>query len=375
MIRKMKSINKRKAMLKFFRVVLLSMLAFVANQLKAQDATFSQFFNNPIYYNPALAGSNLGLRTRLNYRSQWNGMENSYDNYSFCMDVAERNLPGAGGLGLIVVSDFEGLGNIRSTSITTDYAVRVRLGKKFISQFGLSAAYVHRTIDWNNFVFSDQLHPAYGITGSSGFQPPDYNSIWHPDFGSGVSLKYIDYSSNFEELIIGLHASVLHLLQPDISFTGNGIRQPRKLVIMGDGIFELSRYQKHYFPIDKFNINFIVENQGIHNNFAVGINACKNILYAGCWFRSQRLVFKNVKDLILMAGVNFRVSDESSMKFMYSYDYTLSNFRRSFGATHEVSLILEFEEFSIFRKKGFWGTNRALSGTDDARSSLECSSF
>ena len=38
---------------------------------KAQDATFSQFYANPTYLNPALAGSGICPRVSLNYRNQW----------------------------------------------------------------------------------------------------------------------------------------------------------------------------------------------------------------------------------------------------------------------------------------------------------------
>ena len=54
-----------------FPTFLMVVFAAAYLQLKAQDPSFSQFYNNPIYYNPGYIGLNAGLRTRFNYRDQW----------------------------------------------------------------------------------------------------------------------------------------------------------------------------------------------------------------------------------------------------------------------------------------------------------------
>ncbi len=41
---------------------------------QAQDPEFSQFYANPLYLNPALAGANICPRAILNYRNQWPGL-------------------------------------------------------------------------------------------------------------------------------------------------------------------------------------------------------------------------------------------------------------------------------------------------------------
>jgi len=48
-------------------VFLVSMFLFPTTS-KSQDLDFSQYYNNPTYYNPAYVGLTMGLKSRLNYR-------------------------------------------------------------------------------------------------------------------------------------------------------------------------------------------------------------------------------------------------------------------------------------------------------------------
>ena len=43
-------------------------------EVKAQDPEFTQFYANPLYLNPAFAGSARCPRIVMNYRNQWPGM-------------------------------------------------------------------------------------------------------------------------------------------------------------------------------------------------------------------------------------------------------------------------------------------------------------
>lgn len=91
----MKNNNLTKS--RFFRAFLIIALAAGFVQLKAQDPLFSQFYNNPIYYNPGYIGLNAGIRTRFNYRDQWTGLPVDFKTYNFSMDIAERAIPGIRG--------------------------------------------------------------------------------------------------------------------------------------------------------------------------------------------------------------------------------------------------------------------------------------
>ena len=52
----------------------------------SQDLEFTQFYANPLYLNPAFAGSHGCPRVSMNYRDQWPGLSGSYVSYSACYD-------------------------------------------------------------------------------------------------------------------------------------------------------------------------------------------------------------------------------------------------------------------------------------------------
>ena len=54
------------------RLILLTVLLLTYGLCKAQDYTFSQFYEQPLLRNPALAGLFTGdLRVSMSYRDQW----------------------------------------------------------------------------------------------------------------------------------------------------------------------------------------------------------------------------------------------------------------------------------------------------------------
>ena len=75
---------------------------------KAQDPQFSQFYANPLYLNPALAGATECARINLNYRNQWPSLTKAFITYSMTYD---QNLSSINsGFGLIAMNDRQGDG-------------------------------------------------------------------------------------------------------------------------------------------------------------------------------------------------------------------------------------------------------------------------
>jgi len=123
--------------------------------LHAQEAYYSQYYNSPTYYNPAQTGLNQGLNIRVGYRNQWPQFTNDLKTYNFSMDIAERFMPGAGGLGIIFNTNKEGEGLIKRTMMGALGSVRIKINKYWVSQVGFMAAYVQKKIDDEDFIWSD----------------------------------------------------------------------------------------------------------------------------------------------------------------------------------------------------------------------------
>ena len=62
------------------------------NIVYAQDPTFTQFYANPLYLNPAFAGSNKCPRISMNYRNEWPQLTGNYVTYSLAYDSYVKNI-------------------------------------------------------------------------------------------------------------------------------------------------------------------------------------------------------------------------------------------------------------------------------------------
>lgn len=377
----MKNLNHQHITVSNIRLLLLAGIAFLlfrAESVKSQDATFSQFFSNQLYYNPAYAGSQKGMHVNMDYRNQWSKAASRFDNYTLTIDAAEPNLPGAGGIGLIVQSDFDGIGHVQTTSATLALSVKVKMAENLLTQFGINAAFVRRSVNWNDLTFSDQIDPILGIRNPTSLFNTEslHNSINYPDFGAGVLLKYCEETDAVQNVIGTISVAAQHIFQPNISFYENDSKLPVKLVIIGDVLLdnESENNSRHGKKKEKFKINpgFLFELQGKMSNFSLGLNAYKSFIYTGIWFRNQSFTMTQMKDLITMIGVNIPFGNNSRIKLKYSYDYILSDIRRVAGATNEISVIYELDGFNFFG--GPKSKNNSRFGNQGG-SCLDCSAF
>src|SRR6202000_2562217 len=91
---------------KITSLLLLFLGVFASENMKAQDPQFTQFYANPLYLNPAFAGTARCPRIALNYRNQWPNLASqgsSYVTYSASYDMHLDAL--AGGIGVLVTTD------------------------------------------------------------------------------------------------------------------------------------------------------------------------------------------------------------------------------------------------------------------------------
>ena len=78
----------------------------------AQDPSFSQFYANKLYLNPAFAGSQPGLSVSMAYRSQWSYVPGGFKTYNIGVDIQEPLLSST--FGFIALQDQEGAGALKT---------------------------------------------------------------------------------------------------------------------------------------------------------------------------------------------------------------------------------------------------------------------
>lgn len=310
----------------------------------AQDPYYSQYYNAPLYYNPGMVGLTDGLKTRLMYRNQWPQFNDDLKSYNFSMDVAERYMPGAGGLGIIFNTNKEGSGYIKTNLVGALASARIRMSRNLLSQFGFMVAYVQKQIDADDLIWGDQLDDKHGLLyPQSSFSGLASESVSYPDISLGGVLNY---EKEYVSMTFG--AAVHHLLKPNESFYSFDTRVPRKFVGHADFvIFQRLNPRKGF----RFNPGILIENQSGFTTFTLGSNISKSLLYAGMWYRNRQSQIYNPQSIIIMAGINIpMVNEYSRMKIMYSYDINVSQMTGT-GGTHEITLRFEFDQIHLVKSQ------------------------
>ncbi len=193
------------------KIFIISAVLLTNLKTEAQDHIYSQFFNAPVYLNPALNGEFKGsFRMNMIYRNQWSSISGDLNYMSTSIDYQLPTIGGA--VGLIFNSSSEGTAYLKKNNIAGIYSYSVGT-EGFTASFGLQAGITNRKLDFSKLIFSDQLDPRLGFEGGASAAESPYNdNKYYFDAGSGV---------NFVVGSAMIGASMMHLNKPDESFTGS----------------------------------------------------------------------------------------------------------------------------------------------------------
>ncbi|MFA6085305.1 PorP/SprF family type IX secretion system membrane protein [Mucilaginibacter sp.] len=261
---------------KFLGLFFCTMLSWF--HLSAQDHMYSQFFNSPIYLNPALTGQFQGdLRMNLIYRNQYTSVPGSLNYISGSIDY---NVPQfGGGLGLLFTRSAEGTAYLNKNNISGTYSYSVG-SDAFVLSFGLQAGVTNRSIDYGKLVFSDQIDPRLGyIPGSvSAAEPPLYNNKFYFDSGAGINLT----AGNFN-----LGGAAQHLNRPNESFTGTPSKLPIRGTLHASYRINLT-WDDNLDDEDKPYVipSVVVYRQSKSQSVSMGMQYKRRSINAGLWYRS-----------------------------------------------------------------------------------------
>jgi len=184
----------------------------------AQDIHFSQYFEAPLYRNPALAGIvNGDYRIQTVYRSQWNSITDAYKTTSL---NAEYKLPIKNDdyltLALQVFHDKAGTTNLTTTHLlpAVNYHKSLSTEKSMYLSVGFMGGYVQRRIDRSK-ITTNSSYDGLG-DGEDGLIPK--YGYW--DGSAGLSFNTQLGGSKDNNLVVG--AALHHFIRPKNSFYNNG---------------------------------------------------------------------------------------------------------------------------------------------------------
>jgi len=303
-----------KNIIKAFLIITFVLLAHKSN---AQDPTFTQFYANPIYLNPAFAGSHGCPRFGLNYRNQWPSLSGNYVTYSASYDQYIKNI--SGGIGIIASHDQQGKGTIMTSMIGLVYSYHVKVTRKFSLMFGVQASYYSKSLDFEKLTFNDMIDPKKGFI----YDTKDIIGNSQRNFFD-ASAGFVGYS---KKLFFGVAGH--HLNRPNESLI-DGVNNTSKLPLRLTGHIgtEISVGKKSRFESGTSILpNIIYQYQNGFQEINFGAYIKYNNFTAGAWYR-------NNDAFILLVGLNTGV-----FKIGYSYDLTTSRLNNGVsGGSHEISL-------------------------------------
>lgn len=296
------------------RIFAILSCLFVFASANAQDPAFTQFYANPLYLNPAMAGSHGCPRFALNYRNEWPQLSGNYVTYSASYDQYFKNI--SGGFGVLATHDQQGQGTINTSMLGLIYSYHLTLNRKWKMLFGARASWYQKFLDWDKLTFGDMIDPRRGFIYSTG------------DVPRGGSRGFFDASAGM--VIFNKHFFA--------GFAAHHLNTPNESMIIGESKLPM-RFTGHmgaeiplgarskYANSTSIMPNIIYQYQNGFQELNIGTYIKYGSFNFGAWYRNRDA-------FILTLGIN-----TGKFKLGYSYDVTVSKLNNGVsGGSHEISL-------------------------------------
>ena len=304
-------------------LLLAAALMAAAAGAKAQDVLFSQFYANPLYLNPAFAGSKVCPRISLNFRNQWPALVSAFTTVGASYD--QYIDPLHGGIGAMVMADRQGdHGALTTTSAAVMYSFRFQLARDLFVNAALQGGVTNTSLNWDNLRFPDMIDQITGFTGLTAAQMPDKTNVWYADFAAGLMVYAEKWYAGF---------AANHLTQPSDGFYGVS-KLPMKMTAHAGCLINLAQEKRRTSSLGLgtpvISPNIVYQHQQKFNYFNYGIYLDWMPFMVGAWYRQS---LESPDAFVFQVGVQ-----QDYFKIGYSYDVTVSKLANNTGGAHELSL-------------------------------------
>lgn len=277
-----------------------------------QDAQFTQYMFNSLYYNPAYSGVDGVVKLTAFHRSQWLGYQSSFGDggapttqlFSANMPIFKLN----SGAGFYVMNDR--LGPQNNLEVQGSYAYHKGLNRGKIS-IGIRVGMYAQTINFDKYRAIDEDDPY--LADKTG-----RDSQIRPDVSAGIFYRA-------EKYYVG--ASVNHLVRSQFDF-GSNLRNAldnHMNIVAG-----------YYYDVNfdlQINPTILIKTDFNEYSFDFGaIATLRNTMWGGLSLRQSDAA-------ILLLGYN--LLQDKSLKLGYSLDYTIKDRKAKETTSHELMLSYE----------------------------------
>ena len=332
-------LNKFHLFIKAIPIIIVFFTTIFTSTTQAQDPHFTQYYAAPMLMNPALTGFfNGDVRVSGCYRSQWPSIQYPYITGTFSADanafksyIKDGDIVGIGFTGLF---DKSNNGGLSTNSLSASFSFHKLLDAQGINRLGIGAmaTYNTRILDYNKFIFGQQLTPL-------GFNP----NLPTGELTNGFTTNYADYSvgiiysaiTDVSSFYCG--GALYHFNQPTESFNGPIHKIATRISANVGGSFVVGESNKMFLSAaymkNEFTSDLIF---GTAFNKSLSPNADDNYnLILGSWYRFNDAIspyigleYKNLRGGIsydinvskLTPASNLRGGFELTLNYIFTQD-------------------------------------------------------
>ncbi len=303
--------------------LIIVIIILLAKVVSAQDPGFSQFFSNPIYLNPAFAGTTELPRVAINYRNQWPQRGTAFSTYSLSYDqlLIKQNA----GIGFQIMRDQELNNVINTNSLSLSYSYHLQLGFESFMTLGLQAGMVYKQFNIGNLVFPSGINQLTGEISEWVSSHYSDETKLYPDFAVGAVGQHEEYYWG-----VTLH----HLNRPDESVIEGD--QKGRLPIKGTVHAGAMLHRLHYGLLSReftLSPNILYQQQGSFKQLNLGIYMIEKSFLFGGWYRNNLDIRPDA--LIGLIGLAL-----DRIQLGYSFDFTVSKLSNYSYGSHEISVTI-----------------------------------
>lgn len=322
------------------RIIILVFGCLLFQTATSQDFHFSQYNENPLLVNPALAGSNQVMRASVVYRTQWSAVATPYTTYGLSFESrfkasnwekadpkrtmifkkAKNRMAG----GISIYNDKAGDAKVGTFVTNLTYAMFFPLNEHSNLSLGLQGGFAQRKMDDSKLIYGEQYNGyTYDANLPSG-ELYSRQSFMYGDMGSGIVYTFSRGEKSMaanDQIDAQVGFSAFHLTRPQQNFlNGESDRMYRKYVFHGNLLFGIPNTLIGIAP------NWLIQMQGSSKEIIAGMMVKyyikDNSKYTGFLKRSS-----------IGIGANYRTGDAVITTILvefgrfavgYSYDINVS---------------------------------------------------
>lgn len=316
----------------YIKVVLFSVLFFIARKQYGQDLHFSQYYNFPTFTNPANTGDTKGsIRAVLIHRRQWSTVAIPYSTSGFSLEgnlYKNRYKTRSLGAGIMVLNDNVGEFQLKTNIVVASVAGSVKINAHNHLALGFQGGFGQKRFDPSKLKWGNQYNGLnYDPNIGSGEQYY-YTNVIYNDISAGINLKHDkntgregNYSRNANKLRGDLGVSVYHLNRPNTTLNDPFNKQLlyRKLVVNGSLVITNETGDVSFLP------SILCEFQGPDMKYNIG-GMTRYLLKEGTMYTGL------TDGSAFSVGAYYRYKDAFILATLYEYRQV------SFGISYDVNI-------------------------------------